>query len=121
MTEFKFKLGGLLEVIEETKPKDEIVALVTLTYRDFIVTARGEVMAYTLGSGMQVHVKVAYVDAAGNPAVVDGPVQWSSSDTTIATVTRSTRDFFFCTLICSRKNKRELYDTFHSTQLQRIA
>ena len=87
MTEIKFKLGGLLEFVEETKPKDEIVALVTLTYRDFIITARGETMAYTLASGMQVHLSVSYVDAAGNPAAVDGPVQWATSDTAIATVT----------------------------------
>jgi len=44
-------------------------------------------MAYTLASGMQVHLKVAYVDAAGNPAVVDGAVTWDSSDAAIATVT----------------------------------
>lgn len=37
-------------------------------------------MAYTLASRMQVHVQVAYLDAAGNPAVVDGPVAWASSN-----------------------------------------
>jgi hypothetical protein len=82
MTAVEFKLGGTLRFLVE----DEIVALVTLRYRDFVVTARGNEMAYTLASGMQVHVKVAYVDAAGNPAVVDGPVTWSSSDETLATV-----------------------------------
>ena len=33
-----------------------------------------------------VKMKVSYVDAAGNPAVVDGPVAWASSDASIATV-----------------------------------
>ena len=61
MTAVKFKLGGLLEFEEED---DEIVALVTVIYRDFTLTARGDHMAYTLASGMQIHVKVAYVDAA---------------------------------------------------------
>ena len=61
--------------------------LVTVRYGAFSITARGNDMAYTLASGMQVHLKVSYVDAAGNPAVVDGTVAWSSSDEAIATVT----------------------------------
>lgn len=43
-------------------------------------------MSYTLAVGTQVHVQVSYVDAAGNPATIDGDVSWSSSDETIATV-----------------------------------
>ena len=43
-------------------------------------------MAYTLPSGMKVNVKVAYQDAAGNPAAVDGDVTWASSDDATATV-----------------------------------
>lgn len=83
MTSVEFKLGGTLTFLVE----EEGYVLVTLRFDDLTVTARGENMAYTLASKMQVHVQVAYVDAAGNPAVVDGPVQWTSSDTTIATVT----------------------------------
>lgn len=44
-------------------------------------------MAYTLASGTQIHLKVSYVDAAGNPAAVDGAVRWDSSNPTIAAVT----------------------------------
>jgi hypothetical protein len=49
-------------------------------------------MSYTLPSGQQCHVKVGYVDAAGNPAVVDGDVAWASSDDTIAAVFTSSND-----------------------------
>jgi len=83
MTTLEFRLGGTLEVVEKKKPKG---CVVTLTHGGLSVTANGEDMAYTLASGMQVHLKVSYVDAAGNPAAVDGPVAWSSSDTTIASV-----------------------------------
>lgn len=43
-------------------------------------------MAYTLASGTQVHLQVNYVDAAGNPAVVDGDVAWASSNPSVADV-----------------------------------
>jgi len=83
MTTVAFKLGGTLEILTEPSKAG---CFVTLRYGAFTVTARGEDMAYTLGSGMQVHLKVSYVDAAGNPALVDGPVAWASSDVTVATV-----------------------------------
>src|SRR5215831_20038369 len=83
MTTVAFKLGGTLEIITEPSTAG---CFVTLRLGAFTITARGEGMAYTLASGMQVHLKVSYVDAAGNPAAVDGPVQWSSSDTTVASV-----------------------------------
>jgi len=53
---------------------------------------KGRCMSYSLAVGMQVHVKVSYVDAAGNPAVVDGDVTWSSSDDTVAAVFVSSND-----------------------------
>ena len=79
----EFKLGGTLKFLV----RDEGYALITIQYGAFTLTARADKMAYTLASGMQVHVKVAYVDAAGNPAVVDDTVAWSSSDESIAAVT----------------------------------
>jgi hypothetical protein len=44
-------------------------------------------MAYTLPNDKEVALNIAYVDAKGNPAMVDGDVQWSSSDDNICTVT----------------------------------
>lgn len=84
MPKVNFKLGGVLEFLKEP---DTSGCIVTLTYRDFTVTAKGDTMAYTLASGTQVHLKVSYLDAAGNPAAVDGAVRWDSSNPTIATVT----------------------------------
>jgi hypothetical protein len=50
------------------------------------VTVKGKHMAYTLPNDKVVDVGVSYVDAHGNPATVDGPVTWSSSNDAIATV-----------------------------------
>src|SRR6516165_2044882 len=49
-------------------------------------------VSYNLASGMQCKIRVDYVDAAGNPAVVDGEVAWASSDDTIAAVFVSSTD-----------------------------
>lgn len=43
-------------------------------------------MAYTLPDDRTIFVQVAYVDARGHPATVDGDVAWASSDTMIANV-----------------------------------
>lgn len=40
-------------------------------------------MAYTLPADKQIKMKVSYVDANGNPAIVDGDVSWASSNTAI--------------------------------------
>src|SRR5262249_6150698 len=88
--EIEFKLGGTLTL--QSKPEKKGYCLVTLRYRDFQITAKGEIMAYTLASRMQAHVQVAYVDASGNPAVVDGDVVWGSSDANVVTVTVDAAD-----------------------------
>lgn len=76
--------GGTLTFVCADEPEGYV--RVTVTYGDFQLTARGDDMAYTLGNDHIVQVQVAYVDAKGNPAKVDGDVTWSSSDTNIATV-----------------------------------
>jgi len=43
-------------------------------------------MAYQLPNDKQIEVGISYVDAKGNPAVVDGAVTWTSSDETIMTI-----------------------------------
>jgi hypothetical protein len=86
----EFQLGGTLRFMME--PEDYAAVYFTITYRDFTITARGKDMAYTLASGTQVHVKVAYVDSAGNPAVVDGPVAWASSDSEVVDVIEESAD-----------------------------
>ena len=46
----------------------------------------GQDMSYTLPGDKQVGLQIAYVDANGNPAPVDGAVQWESSTPEIADV-----------------------------------
>ena len=43
-------------------------------------------MSYTLPADKMVELQIAYTDANGNPATVDGAVAWESSDPNIATV-----------------------------------
>ena len=47
---------------------------------------------YTLSVDNLVKMQVSYVDAGGNPAKVDGPVQWVSSDTNLVTVAVDSQD-----------------------------
>lgn len=74
-------LTGILSLLEE----DEGYVLVKLTYDQFSVTAKGDAM-FTLPDDKKVVVQVAYVDAKGHPAKVDGVVTWSSSDDTVVAV-----------------------------------
>jgi hypothetical protein len=90
MTTVEFKLGGTLKFLVE--PESRAGAMITLSYRGFSVTARGEDMSYTLPIDMAVHVQVAYTDSHGNPARVDGAVEWGTSDANIATVTAEGSD-----------------------------
>ena len=68
------------------KKKEEIHCIVTTQFENFIVTAEGIHMAYTLANDHYVNVQVAYVDSKGNPAQVDGDVVWASSNDAIVTV-----------------------------------
>jgi hypothetical protein len=88
MTEVDFKaiLEGKLQIATRKKPVGH--AIITLRYGGFKVTAKCEdnYMAYTLPNDMKVQVQISYVDAKGNPAQVDGPVVWSSSNEAVLTV-----------------------------------
>lgn len=84
----ELKLGGTLKIfMSEIEDVPEGSVIVTLTYDRFTITMEGTQMAYTLPADKQVQVQVRYVDANGNPATVDGDVEWESSDDSIATVT----------------------------------
>jgi hypothetical protein len=84
-----FQLGGTLKfTIENARP----ICMVTLRYDGFTLTARGDDMAYTLPNDKMVAIKVSYVDSKGHPATVDGPVQWASSNTNVATVEVDSQD-----------------------------
>jgi len=91
-----FSLSGTLVV--RKKKKSKIICFVTIGQGAFSVTARGEDMSYTLASGMQVHVKISYVDKNGNPAVVDGDVAWATSNTATLDVVVDPADSMLATV-----------------------
>jgi hypothetical protein len=95
MTTVAFTLGGTLD-FRVDEPYG--YSLITLTYQGFTVTARGDDMAYNLPNDKEIKVQVAYVDAKGNPAVVDGDVTWETSDSNIATVNVDDQDSTICTV-----------------------
>jgi hypothetical protein len=51
-----------------------------------LITTEQNRMAYTLPDDKHVFVQIAYVDAKGNPAAIDGDVTWASSDQMICNV-----------------------------------
>jgi hypothetical protein len=87
-----------IDYVPSAPPAPVIECIVTTRYGGFILTAKGYRMAYTLPVGMEVSAQVAYVDAAGNPAVVDGAVVWASSDATVVTTTVDANDSTLVTI-----------------------
>jgi hypothetical protein len=77
--------------VTEVDPPVAIRSLMTVRFNEFSITAEGNVM-YTLPVDHTVQMKVAYVDAKGNPATIDGDVSWASSDEAIATVSVDSAD-----------------------------
>jgi hypothetical protein len=67
-------------------------AVVAASFEGFTATATltGGRMAYTLPDDRRVQLKIAYKDANGNPAAIDGAVVWSSSDAERANVEPTT-------------------------------
>ena len=53
-------------------------------------------MANTMQTGTYATLSIEWVDAGGNPAKVDGPTTWASSDETIATATVATGNPQIC-------------------------
>jgi hypothetical protein len=70
----------------------------TIAYDSFRITTEGDRVMYTLPVDKLVVMQVAYVDAQGNPAVVDGMVSWASSDDDVITVKVDPEDSTICTV-----------------------
>jgi hypothetical protein len=92
----QFQLGGTLKFLIE-EPKGYV--LVTVQYDRFTLTAKGDVMAYKLPDDKQAKVQVAYVDAKGHAASVDGDVTWSSSNEGVALVQVDPADSTIATVV----------------------
>ena len=73
-----------LKIVQVEEPP-QILAVLSITYGPITITAKGDIM-FTLPVDDAVKMQVTYVDAEGNPAKVDGPITWASSDETLAEV-----------------------------------
>jgi len=85
--------GNVLKIIEVS---EEPVAtgrqLLMVKFDQFVITIEGDHVMYTLPVDHTVQMQVAYVDAQGNPATIDGEVTWESSDVAIAIVSVDSSD-----------------------------
>jgi hypothetical protein len=79
-------------------PKTTGEQWLTIRYERFIIKVGGPSVVYTLAVDHKVGMQVSYVDVHGNPAAVDGPVVWTASDATLATVTVEAADSTICTV-----------------------
>jgi hypothetical protein len=92
VNQLEISFGTPLRVVVETAAPQAIVPWLTIWFENFKLTAKGGEVMYTLPVDHSVSMQVAYVDAAGNPATVDGKVNWQTSDPTIANVAASSED-----------------------------
>jgi hypothetical protein len=87
-----------LRLIIET-PEPSGAVWITSVTGGFTLKAKGPEMAYTLPVGMQVQLKVEFLDAAGNHATVDGDPSWSSSNAEVCSVTAAPGNPYLATLL----------------------
>jgi hypothetical protein len=97
VNEITLTLGGSVELLLKPAPP-EFECVVTSIYEGLILAARGYEMAYTLPADRMVVVRVDYVDGAGNPAMIDGPVTWDTSAAEVVTVDADDADSQQCTI-----------------------
>jgi hypothetical protein len=72
---------------------------ITIRYESFTITVQGVRIMYTLPVDHQVQMQVSYVDSSGNPASIDGLVQWTTSDAALASVTVDPDDSTIVTVV----------------------
>jgi len=89
-------VAGSLDLVLRATDAVDGHAIVTAMYGLFTVTSKGDTVAYTLPIDHFIEVQVSYVDAHGNPAAIDGPVAWTSSNESMATVDVDTVDSTLC-------------------------
>ena len=64
----------IMEVAEEPRPRGH--QWLAVQFEQFVISAEGDYVMYTLPADHTVTMQVSYVDGAGNPAKVDGAVEW---------------------------------------------
>jgi hypothetical protein len=74
-------------IVQNASPPAPSKAGVMVTSKCDGITVKGMApIMYTLPDDKQVEVQVAYVDAKGHPASVDGEVDWTTSDQAICNI-----------------------------------
>jgi hypothetical protein len=68
-----------LQLMEVSAPLKGF-AFLTIIHQRFTITVEGDRVMYTLPVDHAVNMQVSYTDAKGNPATIDGEVEWTSSD-----------------------------------------
>lgn len=87
----------IMEVAEEPRPRG--CSKLTMTFEQFVVTAEGDHVMYNLPIDHTVKMQVSYTDAAGNPAQVDGEVEWFPANPEIAAIEVDANDGTICKVI----------------------
>ena len=79
-------------VVVITQPPREAVLGIRARFKVEVgqISSEGENMSETLQVGHYATVSVEWLDSAGNPAKVDGPTTWASTDASVLTCTVST-------------------------------
>jgi hypothetical protein len=86
-----------LQVMEVPAPAPALGHIeIKLTFEQFSIIFEGTHAMYTLPVDHTVLMQVAYVDAKGNPATIDGEVSWQSSDDSIISVQVDPEDSTVC-------------------------
>lgn len=90
--------GNVLKIMEvaEVPLLPSRQQLLTIAFDQFIITAEGDHVMYNLPIDHTVKMQVSYVDAAGNPAQVDGEVEWFPANPEIAAIEVDPNDGTIC-------------------------
>jgi hypothetical protein len=95
MNQLEISFGTPLRVIVSRDDLPAIVSRLRIKSGLLEVETGGPFM-FVMPIGYYIDLQVSYVDSAGNPAVVDGPVSWASSDEALVTAVVDAADSSKC-------------------------
>jgi uncharacterized protein YgbK (DUF1537 family) len=99
--------GNVLKIMEVPTPEPGR-QLLTVVYGQFAITAEGDHVMYNLPVDHTVTMQVSYVDSAGNPAKVDGAVEWFTANEELATIEVDASDDTICKVIPKKTGRTQI-------------
>ncbi|KYK50052.1 hypothetical protein A1D31_22330 [Bradyrhizobium liaoningense] len=90
--------GNVLKIMEVGEELQRGSSFITVQFDQFSIKAKGDIM-YNLPADHTVTMQVSYVDGAGNPATVDGEVEWFTANPEIADIEVDVDDGTICKVI----------------------